>query len=122
MRRPLLFIMVLTLTGSVAAAAGSDEPMTHEAELDAFAAIMATTRTASERCPGVALDEPVILVARERLHVEDADYFAFRAKAHRLAEALEREAGTLAAYLSWCEDALRRYGPAVTDLPGALRR
>ena len=39
---------------------------------------MADVRTAAERCPDLSVDWSVVNAQKERLHISDADYFAFR--------------------------------------------
>ena len=113
---------MLFLAAWVYCSAAWAEDAGHEAEIYAFATIMAVTRTAGERCPGVTINEATILAVKEKLHIVDADYFDFRRKAHARAETIEDGLLLPDAVAPWCDDAMARYGIRGTALPDALGR
>ena len=93
----------------------------HQADVEAFAGIMADVRTASQRCPDLMVDWAAVAKEKNRLHIEDVDYFAFRNRAHDLADGLEeRLAGGEAS--AWCDDVIRRYGPEGRSSAGLVRK
>ena len=94
----------------------------HLAGVEAFARIMADVRTAAERCPELSVDWSAVNAEKERLHVADADYFAFRKKAHDLASGIDDDLGDDRAVAPWCVDVFARYGPQGSAKAGLLRR
>ena len=115
-RRALAALAFLLVFRSVASAGTG-----HAADVDAFAGIMADVRTASERCPDLVIDWTAVAKEKDRLHIEDVDYFGFRKRAHDLADGLEErlaggEVGT------WCDEVFRRYGPEGRSVTGLVRR
>ena len=121
MLRIASWLLVLSVVSAMGLRSAASSPTNHQVEIGTFAMIMAVTRTAAERCPGVTIDETVIVAAKDRLHIVDADYFAFRTAAHKIAETLEHEA-TFGSDPAWCSEALRRFGPGGSELGGALLR
>ena len=96
----------------------------HMVEVDAFARIMADVRTAAERCPDfyVAWTGTAVNAQKERLHISDADYFAFRKKAHDLASGMEDSRGEDLAVAPWCVNVFARYGSQGSAKAGLLYR
>ncbi len=94
----------------------------HMVEVEAFARIMADVRTAAERCPELSVDWSAVNAQKERLHIADADYLAFRKKAHDLASGIDDNLGDDRAVAPWCVDVFARYGPQGSAKAGLLRR
>ena len=94
----------------------------HMVEVEAFARIMADVRTAAERCPDLSVDWSAVNAQKERLHIADADYFAFRKEAHDLASGTDDSLGDDLAVAPWCVDVFARYGPQGSAKAGLLRR
>ncbi len=107
--------VLLVLRSAAVAGAG------HQADVEAFAGIMADVRTASQRCPDLMVDWAAVAKEKYRLHIEDVDYFAFRKRAHDLADGLEdRLAGSEVS--AWCDDILDRYGSEGRSSAGLVRK
>lgn len=94
----------------------------HMAEIYAFARIMADVRTADQQCPDLVVDQQRVVAEKDRLHIADVDYFAFRKKAHDLADELEAKLNSEDAIKAWCADVFLRYGPQGTAVAGAVHR
>ena len=94
----------------------------HAAEVEAFARIMADVRTAAEVCEDLSPDWTLVNAEKERLHIADVDYFAFRKQAHDRTEVLEQRFKDEHGPASWCSEVSAAYGPQGTALTGALRQ
>ena len=117
-RTALTLASVLVLLTAPALAGDGD----HAEEVTAFAHIMADVRTAVERCPDLSVDWSAVNAQKERLHIADVDYFAFRQKAHDLADGIEDGLADDRAVTPWCADVFARYGPQGSARAGLLRR
>ena len=107
---------------SLAPAGAQAAKLDHPAEVRAFARIMADVRTAAEVCKGLSPDWTVVNEAKERLHLADVDYFAFRKQAADLVDALEQRFRSEGTAGTWCSEAFGLYGPQGAGLASALHR
>ena len=94
----------------------------HADEIAVFAGIMADARTAAERCSGVTINEERLAAEKQRLHIEEVDYFAFRKEARDQADALVARLRSTGARQDWCEEMIRLYGSHGAAIPNVLGR
>ena len=89
----------------------------HNAEVATFARIMADVRTEAEGCQGLSPDWTLVNAQKERLHVADVDYFAFRKQAHDRTEVLEQRFKAEHGPAGWCSDVFGLYDRRAVPTP-----
>ena len=123
MTQPMKFATTFAMSALLLAAPGAyAQASDHASEVEAFARIMADVRTAAEVCQGLSPDWTLVNAQKERLHVADVDYFAFRKQAHDRTEALEQRFKVEHGPAGWCSDVFGLYGPQGTANAGLLHR
>ena len=106
------YLAGIMLVASVAGTPNAAPPgLTHGAEIRLFASTMAIAQVASDRCPDILINMPMLTNIRDLLHIldeadspelaEEGHSVASSSAAHSRAAALPRN-GDLATRIPWC--------------------
>ena len=113
--------MLLSLGAVLLLAQDAPASLAHKDEIATWASIMADVRTATEVCPGASMNEDRLTAAKDRLHIQDIDYFAFRVLARARADAIFARLDSPEDVRVYCSGTRGLYGPQGSAVADALR-